>query len=51
MELHKTIAANLLHVLTQVLDPISVHVIKDSPGMEKHAKVTGRDRHVTKLVI
>lgn len=44
-ELHKTIAANSLHVLTQVLDRIPVHVIKDIPEMEKHAKVIRRDRH------
>ena len=40
MELHKTTAANSQHVLTQDLDHILVHVMKDTLEMEKSVKVS-----------
>ena len=39
MEHQKTTAVNLLHVLTQHLDPTRVPVMKDILAMEKHVKV------------
>ncbi len=39
MELHKTTAVSLLHVLIQALEHIPVPVTKDIPEMEKPAEV------------
>ena len=41
---------NSLHVLTPVQDRIPVRVKRDIPEMEKHAKVIGRDKHITAFI-